>query len=139
FLREGPPGDRAPRIPRVGPPLRTTAGSDECLTTGSARIDKDTVTQSSAASTHEDSAVTNSSFNSRTALLDSTNRSSNRTDVHTSSAMPHAGSNVYPQRSDSMPIRKRRVVRDPYAIDSDSEDEFDETLESANSRPHREE
>jgi len=37
-----------------------------------------------------------------------------------------------------MPIRKRRVVRDPYAIDSDSEDEFDETPESANSRPHRE-
>ncbi|KAL8725840.1 MAG: hypothetical protein Q9166_007086 [cf. Caloplaca sp. 2 TL-2023] len=114
FLKQGPADDRGiekrpmpgpvasvvPQNPRIPPNLR----------------DKNSETRSSVAST-QDSAFANWSIrstNSRTGLLDSTK----------SSQPGSPPQSQRPPRFDEPPqVRKQRRVKDPYAIDSDSEDD----------------
>ncbi|KAL1955945.1 hypothetical protein VTO42DRAFT_7930 [Malbranchea cinnamomea] len=99
FIREGPPSE-AHRIPRSVAPFRTTMDSDDFRA------------QSSAASVQAASVI---STNSRTALLmDLTNRADGGGDrTRPPAQSSHPGG----------PVRKQRKPRDPYAIDSDSDDE----------------
>ncbi|EXJ60150.1 hypothetical protein A1O7_04302 [Cladophialophora yegresii CBS 114405] len=126
FIREGPP--RAPgehRIDRHVAPFRTTMDSDD-LNALAPPPELDARPRNSEASVPE-SAITAksmpSSLNSRTGLLDSTNRVASKpmngvSAVSKQPAIPEA---------DGMPKRTRRRVRDPYAIDySDEEDEVEQ-------------
>ncbi|KAL2430272.1 hypothetical protein ABEF95_002680 [Exophiala dermatitidis] len=130
FIREGPPrppGDH--RIDRNVAPFRTTMDSDE-LNALAPPQEQDSKGRNSVGSAQESSVTIRSmpsSMNSRTGLLDSTNRASNKFasgvggSAHTVSRQP-----VIPE-ADGMPQRTRRRVRDPYAIDySDEEDDMEE-------------
>ncbi|KAK2747344.1 hypothetical protein FQN57_002242 [Myotisia sp. PD_48] len=128
FIREGPPSERH-RIPRTVAPFRTTMDSDDFMSYTSTRNGHDTIGHASIISTQDGSMASksvNSSFNSRTALLESSNRSSNKN--QNGRIAPPSVSVAPPQRNDSLvpPARRRRRVKDPYAIDSESEDEFEE-------------
>lgn len=72
------------------------------------------------------------SVGSRTGLLESTQRTATQTS--TSSKVSAPSKNV---SEDPFPARKQRRVKDPYAIDSDDEDDLDELLEPQ--KPKREE
>ena len=116
FIRQGPPIDHSDgghRIPRTVAPFRTTKDSDEMHDLVHGRY-KDT---SSVASTQDSSVFTkslHSSINSRTGLLDSTNRSNTK--------ISNAPSIEQPSRAEEPdPVRKRRRIKDPYAIDSESD------------------
>ena len=137
FIREGPPRDpRDPssgnhRIPRTVAPFRTTMDSDELTALGPASRDKDAITRSSVASTQEGSFVAKSvqsSSNSQTGLLESSNRANARqANGYTHQSAPksnHAGRSQPPEPM--APVRKQRRVRDPYAIDTDDEEDEDE-------------
>lgn len=120
FIRQGPPLDGAHRIPRAVAPFRTTMDSDEIRELGHGRA-KDAATPISFASTHDGSTQSksvHSSLNSRTGLLEASNRSGSRS--YASSATVRA-----PPRSDEPPhpVRKQRRVRDPYAIESESDED----------------
>ncbi|EHY58655.1 hypothetical protein HRR83_007378 [Exophiala dermatitidis] len=130
FIREGPPrppGDH--RIDRNVAPFRTTMDSDD-LNALAPPPEQDSKGRNSVGSAQESSVTIRSmpsSMNSRTGLLDSTNRASNKFasgaggSAHTVSRQP-----VIPE-ADGMPQRTRRRVRDPYAIDySDEEDDMEE-------------
>ncbi|WEW60874.1 hypothetical protein PRK78_006362 [Emydomyces testavorans] len=123
FIREGPPRAGSHRIPRTVAPFRTTMDSDEFQSLSPTRLDRDTLTHSSVASIQDGSTVArsfNSSFNSRTGLLESANQANDRT----RRTPIQLGSVIDSPRHESFePIRTRRRVKDPYAIDSDSEDE----------------
>lgn len=130
FIREGPPrqaGDH--RIDRNVAPFRTTMDSDD-LNALAPPQEADSRGRNSVGSAQE-SAVTiksmPSSMNSRTGLLDSTNRASGKfsngagSSVHGVTRQP-----VIPE-AEGMPKRTQRRVRDPYAIEySDEEDEMEE-------------
>lgn len=127
FIREGPPrGGGNHRIPRTVAPFRTTMDSDDIQALGSPR-DKDGMPRSSLTSTQDSSVVTksmHSSFNSRTGLLESTERSNLKgVNGATASAPSNALFSGLADQDDMRPKRKQRRVRDPYAIDTDSEDE----------------
>ena len=115
FIRQGPQADRTNGKNRVAPAsmaTQNTFNSDDFRGFGSTRS-KDTP---SVASTQDSFAAKSvqSSINSRTGLLDQT---------RANSKMP--AKDVKPSRVEDseMPARKQRRVRDPYAIDVDSEDE----------------
>ncbi|KAK4938669.1 hypothetical protein LTR10_020937 [Elasticomyces elasticus] len=127
FIREGPP--RAPgdhRIDRRVAPFRSTMDSDD-LNALAPPPELDANGRRSDGSNQE-SAVTvksmQSSMNSRTGLLDSTNRTNERTTNGIRSAANAAPRQPIIPEADGMPTRTRRRVLDPYAIDySDDEDE----------------
>jgi len=119
FIRQGPPRERdtgTPRIPRTIAPFRSTMDSDE-INNG--------MTRESVVSTQDGSMGKSlrSSANSRTGLLETTNRA-NGTSGHPAS------------RTDEpfRPQRKQRRVRDPYAIDTDSDEDLDVGASSTTKR-----
>lgn len=130
FIREGPPratGEH--RIDRHVAPFRRTMDSDD-FNNLQPPHDRDINGRNSVGSAQESTVTAKSmvsSLNSRTGLLDSTNRAAARAVNGNSSA----GSGFTPQpaipESDGIPKRNRRKVRDPYAIDY-SDDELDEDL-----------
>ncbi|KAK5265699.1 hypothetical protein LTR99_008837 [Exophiala xenobiotica] len=127
FIREGPP--RAPgdhRIDRRVAPFRSTMDSDD-LNALVPPPELDTNGRKSDGSAVE-SAMTGksmpSSMNSRTGLLESTNRSAGKATNGVASRQP-----IIPE-TDGIPKRNRRKVRDPYAIDfsDEEEEEMEEEL-----------
>lgn len=144
FIREGPPRDPRDgthRIPRTVAPFRTTMDSDELQALGPASKDKDVITRSSVASTQDSSIIAksmHSSTNSRTGLLDATNRINSK--LYNPSPPSDA---TFPGRSnpeeDVGPVRKQRRVRDPYAIDSDSDEDPDELRPTPKGKPKAQE
>lgn len=105
FIREGPPsahraGDH--RIPRTVAPFRSTADSDDLKTLGS--------------------IVENG--NTTTAPM--TSKTSRTTGAAPTSALSQNGRAGPSSSGSSMPpiVRKSRRVKDPYAIDSDDEDDY---------------
>ncbi|PGH20735.1 hypothetical protein AJ80_03495 [Polytolypa hystricis UAMH7299] len=130
FIREGPPSHESHRIPRTVAPFRSTMDSEEFQAYSPVRAEHKTLTQGSVTSLQGSSAMNKSlpsSYNSRTGLLESTNRANNQMygSRASSAASPMHGSS----NGGQLPVRKQRRVRDPYAIDTDSEDEF-EALDS---------
>lgn len=130
FIRQGPTIDGVHRIPRTVAPFRTTMDSDEIQDLGNGKS-KDS---RSVASTMDDSLLTkslHSSVNSRTGLLDSVNR--------INAKFGDTSSFEKPTRSEEPPhpMRKQRRVKDPYAVDSDS-DEGDEGINTTQPRKHEE-
>ncbi|KAE8158785.1 hypothetical protein BDV40DRAFT_274895 [Aspergillus tamarii] len=124
FIREGPPTAGARRIPRAVAPFRDTMDSDELnsLETGLSENNAPSVT-----STQDGSMLT--SVGSRTGLLDT----GNRTTLHPAAAQHIPTAPV----DDPRPVRKQRRVPDPYAIDSDDDEDLDELLDGP--KPKREE
>lgn len=142
FLREGPPVGGASYTPKSVAPVRT-AGDDDYNYLGPHVLDKDNLTSSSTASTQDDSTITksvHSSFNSRTGLIESGNRANART--YPAKKTPVNSNPIYGGVSsgrptvdeNTTPARKQRRVKDPYAIDSDSEDEI-ESVAPARAKP----
>jgi hypothetical protein len=129
FIREGPP--RAPgehRIDRHVAPFRTTMDSDD-LNALAPPPDVDSKPRTSDASFQESSFTTKSmpsTINSRTGLLDSTNRANRSNGVSKQPVIPE---------TDGMPKRKQTRVRDPYAIDYSDEEQ--EEVEDTYSPPPR--
>ncbi|MCJ1466504.1 hypothetical protein MMC07_005123 [Pseudocyphellaria aurata] len=125
FIRQGPAhdrGDGSHRIPRTVAPFRTTMDSDEIQALGNGKGKEALDARSSIASTQDSLAPvksTHSPSNSRTALIDNTNRSKTR-----NVSAPVA---LNPPRLDEPPhpVRKQRRFKDPYVIDADT-DEDDE-------------
>ncbi|KAL9600508.1 MAG: hypothetical protein Q9219_003159 [cf. Caloplaca sp. 3 TL-2023] len=116
FLKQGPSDDRGTASSRPGPAATVVPQNPRIL---QARTSDNT--QSSFGST-QDSTFANQSIrstNSRTGLLDSPNR------PHGPSASP---ASQRPPRFEEPqpPARKQRRVKDPYAIDTDSEDDIDD-------------
>ena len=125
FIREGPPqGKGNHRIPRTVAPFRTTMDSDDMQALGSPRDREIQVPRSSLTSTQDSSIIDksmHSSFNSRTGLLESTDRAASKYNgTNSSKALPSVADS-----EDFKPQRKQRRVKDPYAIDTDSEDEIE--------------
>ncbi|KAH0537533.1 hypothetical protein FGG08_005668 [Glutinoglossum americanum] len=121
FIRQGPPRDngQSPRIPRNIAPFRNTMDSDRISNVGSRSNDAVSPNSptSPVESTSQSKAQSYSSYNSQSGLLAN-------------------GANTRPQFGDQ-PQRKRRRVRDPYAIDSDDDDEDDDIMTTP--KPKREE
>ncbi|EEH45377.1 uncharacterized protein PADG_01527 [Paracoccidioides brasiliensis Pb18] len=137
FIREGPPEYASHRIPRTVAPFRTTMDSDELQYLSISRANRDSGKQSSVPSANAESVLpksVSSSFNSRTGLLESTNRINNRT----YNGQP-ASNGGFEQGESGLPVRKQRCVKDPYAIDFDSDDGFDDDLLSRGLKAHKEE
>lgn len=112
FIRQGPPADRndgSHRILRNVAPSRSTSDETRYLNNVKA---KDT---NSLASTL-DSSASKSSVNSRTGLLDTSNKQSSKSSTQSSAEKRTAHYDDPVQ-----PVRKQRRVRDPYAIDFDSD------------------
>ncbi|KAF7182542.1 hypothetical protein CNMCM7691_002113 [Aspergillus felis] len=125
FLREGPPNIGAHQVPRTIGASRETMDMDE-LRQGAPSV----------ASTRGGSMATRSlaSVGSRTALLESANRST----AQGASSVNAANLSSSRDSTDPQPARKQRRVRDPYAIDDSDDDEYlEELLEP--SKPKREE
>lgn len=127
FIREGPPrplGEGAHRIPRVVAPFRTTMDSDELL---ALEPPQDHTGRNSGSSYQDGSIVTKSTVNSRTGLIDS----KTRTAVTPATTVSQGASSQAPTRNvaePTQPKRKQRRLRDPYAIDMESDDEIDDGL-----------
>ena len=126
FIREGPPraaGEH--RIDRHVAPFRTTMDSDDL----NALAPPPDVTGRGSVGSAPESAVTTKSVqestNSRTALLDSTNRTNGR-HVNASSASSGVVRQAA-QEKNGMPPRTRRKARDPYELD-DTDDELEAEL-----------
>ena len=139
--------DGARFTPKTITPLRTAEDPNEFNYLGPNVVDKDNLTSSSAASTQDDSTVTksvHSSFNSRTGLLESGNRANARAyPMKPPQAAPSAsygGSLAGKPFADENagPLRKQRRVKDPYAIDSESEEEI-EDLKPVSKKPQQKE
>lgn len=131
FIREGPP--RAPgehRIDRNVAPFRTTMDSDD-LNALAPPPDIDVNGRNSDGSAQESAMTVKSmpsSMNSRTGLLDSSNRGSSKfANGFGSGGAAVSRQPVIPE-SDGMPPRTRRRVRDPYAIDFSDDEELEEQL-----------
>jgi len=116
FIRQGPPAERNDgehRIPRTVAPVRSTMDSDDMQPLGNGKA-KDA---NSVATTH-------SSVNSRTGLLDSSNRQKSKP----AAAQPVEYRAPRFSEPPQPPSRKQRRVRDPYAFeDSDEADEASHT------------
>ena len=128
FIRQGPSIDGVHRIPRTVAPFRTTMDSDEIQDLGNGKS-KDS---RSVASTMDDSLLTkslHSSVNSRTGLLDSSSRINAKYGDTSSFEKP-----MRPEEAPH-PMRKQRRVKDPYAVDSDS-DGGDEAMNTTQPRNH---
>ena len=116
FIRQGPPVERNDgkhRIHRAVAPFRSTRDSDDMQLFDNGKA-KDA---NSVATTH-------SSVNSRTGLLDSSNRKKSKAAASQPAENKLSRFNEPPQPTS----RKQRRVRDPYAFeDSDEEDETSHT------------
>ncbi|KAF7589749.1 hypothetical protein BBP40_003898 [Aspergillus hancockii] len=125
FIREGPQTAGSRRIPRTVAPFRDTMDSDEL---NSLEANQAKNNAPSVSSTQDGSMLT--SIGSHTGLLESTNRTT---------AQPSAARQLATSAPDGPhPVRKQRRVRDPYAIDSDDDEDFEELLEGPKP-PKREE
>lgn len=109
FIREGPPREGVHRISRHVAPFRNTMDSDDYY--------RPQDSSSSLQASSEMNKSVNSSSNSRTGLLDSTNRM--RSAAPPLESIPSPTSNFQPQA----PIRRKKGPRDPYAIEVSDEDE----------------
>ncbi|QDS73030.1 hypothetical protein FKW77_009254 [Venturia effusa] len=119
FIREGPPsayGAGEHRIPRNVAPFRSTADSDDLKAIGSL-ISTGT--------------TSNRSMTSKTSRM---------TGAATISPLSQTGRAGPSSSTSGMPpiARKSRRVKDPYAIDSDDEDDFLTSLPSARPQPQEE-
>ncbi|MCJ1247648.1 hypothetical protein MMC30_004863 [Trapelia coarctata] len=115
FIRQGPPAERNDgkhRIPRTVAPFRNTMDSDDMQPLGNGKA-KDA---NSVATTH-------SSVNSRTGLLDSSNRQKSKALV----SQPVENKPSRFNEPTQPPSRKQRRVRDPYAFEDSDEDEASHT------------
>ncbi|KAH0552835.1 hypothetical protein GP486_006964 [Trichoglossum hirsutum] len=125
FIRQGPPRDngQSPRIPRNIAPFRNTMDSDRLSTGGGSRSNDliPTSPTSIVDSTSQSKAQSYSSYNSQSGLLGNSANVKGR---------PQLEGHQPPQR-------KRRRVRDPYAIDSDESDEDDDLMPTP--KPKRQE
>ncbi|KAA8649865.1 uncharacterized protein ATNIH1004_002544 [Aspergillus tanneri] len=133
FIREGPPSAGGRRIPRAVAPFRDTIDEDDLqfLELGNSEYKTPSIS-----STQDESIARKSitSVGSRTGLLESTGRPTTQ-----SSAMkqaPKSAPDVAGPSDNVRPMRKQRRVPDPYAIDSDDDDDL-EFLEGP--KPKREE
>ncbi|EFQ97887.1 hypothetical protein MGYG_00925 [Nannizzia gypsea CBS 118893] len=126
FIRQGPPDPHARRLQqKTVAPFRDTMTSDDFR----AFTQRDLINgESSMPGTQDGSMVAASvaSINSHTALIDTSNRPSSRTFQYRHSPTANLRGD-----GSSTPAKTRRRVRDPYAIDSDSEDEYDDVRDSA--------
>ena len=126
FIREGPPRNEGEhRIDRRVAPFRTTMDSDDL----NALAPPPEFNGRGSVGSAPESAVTSKSVqestNSRTALLDSTNRSNGKHGLSASSAGNGVARQIVREQN-GMPPRTRRKARDPYSIDdSDEEPEQD--------------
>ncbi|KZF18964.1 hypothetical protein L228DRAFT_51584 [Xylona heveae TC161] len=121
FIRQGPPSD--PYAHRFGgqgngglksvAPTRTTMDSDELSVAGNGRS-RGVVSMASTVESSVNAKSGHSSMNSRTGLLSHPNGFDKPTAAHVGRLMTS---------DPPVPQRKQRRVRDPYAIDSDSEDD----------------
>ncbi|KAI4174336.1 MAG: hypothetical protein LQ348_006400, partial [Seirophora lacunosa] len=117
FLKQGPLDDRGnERRPIPGPAASVVPQNPHITSNMRTRISDNT--RSSVASTHDSSFANQSirSTNSRTGLLDSPRAQPSRSPPHTQRQVSSFGE---PPQA----VRKQRRVRDPYAIDTDSEDD----------------
>lgn len=126
FVRSGPQLERENhRIPRTVAPFRTTMDSDQL----SDAIGGKAVDASFAEPRYSQASTpVHSSFNSQSALLNSSTKPNN----------PHTGQHKNFDDEDMMPKRKTRKVRDMYQIDF-SDEEDDEEYEASSRRPPVEE
>lgn len=137
FIRQGPAhdrGDGSHRIPRTVAPFRSTMDSDDLQALGNGKGKEALDASSSIASTQDSLAPVksiHSSSNSRTALIDPSNRSKAR-----NVSAPVA---LNPPRPDEPPhpVRKQRRAKDPYPIDADIDD--DDGLTTTPKPQHQEE
>ncbi|OCL02752.1 hypothetical protein AOQ84DRAFT_170412 [Glonium stellatum] len=121
FIRQGPPSsqDGQHRIPRTVAPFRSTVDSDEF----NRMLDDRSPDNSQMESAYSSQISTNSkqstraSMNSRTGLLP---QQSVVQPAYSNTPQYLAGSLTVPE---PQVVRKRRRVKDPYAIDTDDEDE----------------
>lgn len=133
FIRQGPPKDRTEGIqrnPGTVAPSTGTSNADKIQSIERAGGTRG-VTQGSMGSTQDSSMAKSlrSSSNSRTGLLDTTNRPGAVAHNNTSGNPTHSEADEPPR-----PQRKQRRVRDPYAIDTDSDEDLDN---AATSKPKR--
>lgn len=136
FIRQGPAydkGDGNHRISRTVAPFRTTMDSDELQALGNEKGKETFDATSSIASTQDSLAPvksTHSSYNSRTALIDTANNSKARkAQMRVVSKPPRPDEPPHPNR-------KQRRDRDPYGIDTESDEEDEYTTTP---RPERQE
>ena len=108
FFRSGPPGGG----PDGGSTLTKSSGAQMANGVSNGRTIGSGSSLASTQDSFAPSKMTQSSTNSRTGLLDSTNRPGNAASAPRSNRNDEGG-----------PIRKQRRVRDPWAIDSDDEDD----------------
>lgn len=121
FIRQGPGNswnNGTAQMPMSLAPPRTSTNSGEARNLGYGNP-KD-ISRSSVASTLDSSAPTQSvnSTNSRTGLLGSSSKSNVNRNVAAQKLPPRFDEPPHP------PKRRQRRVKDPYAIDTDSEDEY---------------
>ncbi|MCJ1444388.1 MAG: hypothetical protein MMC23_004890 [Stictis urceolatum] len=122
FIRQGPPPDKgsgAHRINRTVAPFRSTIDSDEM----NPPRKHDTHSVASTQDSYVARSV-QSSTNSRTALLDS----SRTNNIKAAPPMESKRAPIRGGPDPDAPVRKQRRIKDPYAIDTDSEDEIDEEI-----------
>jgi hypothetical protein len=122
FIREGPPSAQGlgeHRIPRTVAPFRSTADSDDLKDLGS----------------YIQSGTTPTSMMSKNSRA-----SGPATTVNSNSGLLQNGRAGASSSGSAMPpiVRKSRRVKDPYAIDSDDEDDYLTSLPSARSQPQEE-
>ncbi|KKY24607.1 hypothetical protein UCRPC4_g02363 [Phaeomoniella chlamydospora] len=140
FIREGPPQDpreNTHRVPRTVAQSRTTVVDSDDLNGTTNSQTGDQHGRSSAASTQNSSHAGRSvpsSINSRTALIDNTNRAVN---IRSSNINDSLGFDD--DMDDIKPKRKQRRVRDPYAIDSDDDEDLFEDEPKPKVKPKTEE
>ncbi|KAL8402997.1 hypothetical protein RB594_008308 [Gaeumannomyces avenae] len=121
FIRRGPPSTgNNPRIPRTVAPFRTTMDSDQfAMAPGGKAVDAtipDIRNSSAASASVTERSSVPSSVNSSSALLN------NKGSFPIPGSRQGGGGGMWDE-DDMIPKRKQRRVRDPYAIDSDDEDE----------------
>ncbi|EZG01694.1 hypothetical protein H106_08095 [Trichophyton rubrum CBS 735.88] len=131
FIRQGPPDPQARRLQqKTVAPFRNTMNSDDFSSFSHIiRSERDfTIGDSSMPGTQDGSMVAASvaSVNSHTALIDSSTRPNSRTLQYRLSPTPNIRGD-----GSATPAKTRRRVRDPYAIDWDSEDEYDDVRDVA--------
>lgn len=136
FIRQGPSADRGDnnyRMPRTVAPFRNTMDSDEIQDLGSGKAKETRDARSSVASTQDSFAASKSipsSLNSRTALIDNSNRPKAR------NASAPVASNAPRRDEPPHPTRKQHRNKDPYAMDTDSDE--DEHAITPQPREHEE-
>lgn len=115
FIRTGPPTVGARRIPAAVAPFRDTMDSDQLESLGP--VYNESSNTEDGGSTANKSSI---SFGSGTALLQSADQKSPQASLAKQESAPAASENA---QNGSRPGQKKSGARDPYAIDSEKEDE----------------